>query len=275
MTTLRSRMRRARPLVILCCALLALSAPAAARADGDPASDVLLGQDAFYPYAPNTVARELQDALDRMLAAAKAKGFPLKVALIAAPVDLGSVPQLITDPQKYADLLTSEIAFNTKPRVLVVLPTGLGGNNLGDRAGEALAGLGTDADAGADGLARAAMLAIGRLTQANGTPVPVPAVARQTGRSTGERDDGGASPLLVFGLPVLLVGLVAGLAALRGRGRADEAADAEDAEDAAVVAADAEAGDVDVPPAADVEADAPGDAPNATAPDPGADATAQ
>lgn len=168
------------------------------------------------------MAKDLKVALDDMLKASQAKGFEIKVALIAARVDLGAVPQLFEQPQKYADLLTAEISFNTKPRVLVVLPAGLGGNNLGDQAGTALSGIDVDAGAGADGLARAAMLAIGRLTAANGTPVPVPAVARESGRASGERGGGGASPLLVFGLPVLLVLLGAGAVAVHNRGREDE-----------------------------------------------------
>lgn len=209
--------------VLLCCAAAALPAglPAAARADGDPASDVLIGQDAFYPYAPNTVARGLQQALNTMLKQAKARRFEMKVAVVAATTDLGAVPQLFTEPQKYADLLTSELSFNTRPRVLVVLPSGLGGNNLGDGAGPALAGITPETAAGPDGLARAAMLAVGRLTAANGTPVPVPAVARQSGRAAGRRD-GGTSPLLIFGGPVLLVAAAAAFAALRGRGREEE-----------------------------------------------------
>lgn len=222
-----------RLLALLTCALLMTAGAAtltttAAQADGDPASDILLGQDAFYPYAPNTVAVELKTALDGMLKQAKAKKFELKVAMIAGPLDLGAVPQLISQPQKYADLLTSEIAFNTKPRVLVVLPDGLGGNNLGDDAGPALSGLTVEKGAGADGLARAAMLAVGRLTKANGTPVPVPAVANEKGRSAGKRGGGGASPLLVFGLPVALVAIVGGIAALRGRGRTDDEDEDED-----------------------------------------------
>lgn len=213
-------MRRARLLATLCCAALALL-PAAARADGDPPSDVLLGQDAYYPYAPNTVAKELQTALDAMLKQAKEQQFELKVALVASTIDLGAVPQLFTDPQKYANLLTSEIAFNTKPRVLVVLPSGLGGNNLGDRAGPALQGIAPEQAAGPDGLARAAMLAVGRLTAANGTPVPVPAVAHETGRVAGAAGRssrrGGTSPLLVIGVPMLVVLIAIGVAQLRTR----------------------------------------------------------
>jgi hypothetical protein len=236
----RALSRGRRPLTVLL-ALVALAAglPAPALADGDPASDILISQDVFYPYAPNTVAKELQTALDGQVRAAKAAGFDVKIALIAAAADLGSVPQLLTDPQKYADLLTAEISFNTKPRVLVVLPVGLGGNNLGDRAGAALTGVRIDQQAGADGLARAAMAAVGALTAANGTPVPVPRVAAQSGRSAGAHAGGGTSPLLVFGLPVALVALVAGIAARRGRGPEADADDQAQAPGDAVRAEDA------------------------------------
>lgn len=218
---------RARLAALLLSAVTALPAlaPPLAHADGDPASDVLIGGDSFYPYPPNGPAKDLRTALDRMLKQAKAKGFHLKVAMIAATTDMGAVPQLFTDPQKYADLLTQELSFNTKPRVLVVLPAGLGGNNLGDRAGPALSGIAPEPGAGGDGLARAAMLAVGRLTAANGTPVPVPAVARGTGRAGGKRDSS-TSPLIIFGVPVLLVALAAGIAAARGR-RAEDAEDEE------------------------------------------------
>jgi hypothetical protein len=101
--------------------------------------------------------------------------------------------------------------------VLVVLPAGLGGNNLGDRAGPALEGLTPDPNGGADGLTRTAMKAVRALSVAAGKPVPLPPVAAQSGGSGS--GGGGAPPLLVFGLPVLLVVAAAGLAAARGRAR--------------------------------------------------------
>jgi len=202
-------------------ALLCLPA-APARANGDPASDTLLYANAHYPYQPNLVGVPLQRALDKMLKQTKAKGYPLKVAIIFARTDLGAVPQLFTTPQKYADLLTQELSFNQKPKVLVVLPAGIGGNNLGDNAGAALRDVTPPPDATPDDLARTAMRAVGALAKANGTPVPVPAV-KAAARKTG----GGTSPLLTFGLPVLLVALVAGVAAARGRNREPEDDEAE------------------------------------------------
>ncbi len=208
-------MRRALLPLLLLALVLAPAAPAGANAD--PASDTLLYADAHYPYQPNQVTRPLQRALDKMLAEAKRKRYNVKVAIIAARTDLGGVPQLFTEPQQYADLLTKEISFNTTPRVLVVLPSGVGGNNLGDRAGNALEGITVPPDAKADDLARTAMQAVAALSKANGTPVSAPDVAE------GKKRGGGTSPLLTFGLPVALVLLAAGIAAARsGRGDDDE-----------------------------------------------------
>ena len=211
---------RGRLLVVVL--LAALAAPSAAHADGDPASDVLLGQDVFYPYEPNTVSKPVRGALDKMVAEAKGKGYSVKVALIAAPPDLGAYPYLISDPQKYADLLTREITFNTKPRVLTVLPSGLGGKNLGDDAGDALSGIQPDAEGGGDALARTAMVALGRLAEAEGKPVAVPAEASASSSESGSGKGGGTSPLLIFGLPVLLVVIAAAVAARMSSRHADE-----------------------------------------------------
>ena len=219
---------RARLLAVVLLAVL--SAPAAARADGDPASDVLLGQDVFYPYAPNTVSKPVRGALDAMVAEAKAKGYGVKVALIAAAPDLGAYPYLLTEPQKYADLLTREITFNTKPRVLTVLPSGIGGQNLGDDAGSALSGIEPDPEGGADGLARTAMVALGKLAEAEGKPIAIPAEASAASDDSGGRG-GGTSPLLIFGAPVLLVVIAAAVAARLSARHADDGPD-DDSDDA-------------------------------------------
>jgi hypothetical protein len=212
---------RLRLLLVLLAALL--WAPAAARADGDPASDVLLGQDVFYPYAPNTVSKPVRGALDTMVGDAKRKGFEVKVAIIAAAPDLGAYPYLLTDPQRYADLLTKEITFNTKPRVLAVLPAGIGGTNLGDNAATALQGVAPPNGGGGDALAQTAMVALGKLTTAAGKPVAVPAVAKApSSGESGSGKGGGTSPLLIFGVPVLLVVLAAAAAARHGARHPDE-----------------------------------------------------
>jgi hypothetical protein len=207
-----------RPAAALLLAVALLVAPAAARADGDPASDVLIGQDVFYPYPPNEAGDGVRRALDGMVARAKARGYPVKIALIAARGDLGAYPNLLDEPDKYAALLTTEISFNTTPRVLVVLPGGLAGRNLGPGAAGALRGLRPPDGSGGEGAARTAMIALGRLTTAAGHPVAVPAIARDTiaAPATG----GGDPPaLLIYGLPVALLVAAAAIAGRRGRAR--------------------------------------------------------
>lgn len=218
-----------RSAALLCLLLCALAPAQRAWADGDPASDVLLSQDVFFPYAPNTTSKPVERALADTVKRAREKGFPVKIALIASARDLGSVAQLYTEPQKYADLLTQELSLNVvhgskiqAPRVLTIAPNGIGGNNLGDNAGDALADV--IPEEGADGLARTAALAVGKLSAADGKPIsmpPLPAAAATSGGG-----GGGIPAWVTFGLPaLLLVGAIVGTNVVLGR--------REDAEDPA------------------------------------------
>src|SRR4051794_23606209 len=85
--------------------------PAAPRAEGARASDVLLLQDSSLPYSPK-VPKPVADALSATLKKSRQAGYPLKVAIIATKNDLGSVPQFFGRPQPYASFLEREIAFN-------------------------------------------------------------------------------------------------------------------------------------------------------------------
>jgi hypothetical protein len=191
--------------------------PARAGADADPASDTLLVAPVFYPYQPPT-SPALQKALEGALAQLKARGLDLKVAIIDDPTDLGAVTNMYAMPQQYADFLDMEISFNTKQPLLVVMYAGFGVANAGPRG--ALSGLLPDTKHQADGLARSAIAAVVRLANANRKPIAAPVVGAVAPAGGG---GGGASPLLVFGAPVLLVGLAAVLAArLRRRHDADQ-----------------------------------------------------
>jgi hypothetical protein len=148
-------------------ALLTL-APASARADGDPASDVLLGENVFYPYSP-AVSAHLQKQLNAETAAASRAHFPIKVALIGMPADLGAIPVLFGKPQQYAAFLEQEISFlNVKPLLLVVMPNGYGVEHLGPAATVAAGALKKPAGTTTNDLARAAILAVPRLAAAAG-----------------------------------------------------------------------------------------------------------
>jgi hypothetical protein len=151
--------------LVLAALLLAGPLAALALADGDPASDVLLGQDVFLPYSPISTTSEHQ--LYAVTAAARQAGYPLKVALIAGKSDLGVLPALFGKPAPYARFLSSELAGVVNGPVLVVMPDGFGlaakGNALSISALRQVA-----TGSGADGLAAAAIAATRLLATAAG-----------------------------------------------------------------------------------------------------------
>jgi hypothetical protein len=159
-------MGRRSALVLL--AILASAVPAqVARADGDPASDVLLGLNVFYPYSP-PVSAALQKTLDAETAAASRADFPIKVALIQSPVDLGAIQTLFDKPKQYADYLDQELSFGHKQPLLVVMPNGYGVQGLPPAATTAAGSLPTPTGTGSDDLARAAITAVRALAAAAG-----------------------------------------------------------------------------------------------------------
>jgi hypothetical protein len=109
------------------CALLALAALSSppARADGDPASDVLASQPLFLP-ADGGLPQAQAAQLSGLLASAQRQGMPIRVALIATQADLGSVGELWGKPQSYAQFLGQELAQVYRGTVVVVMPTGAG-----------------------------------------------------------------------------------------------------------------------------------------------------
>jgi hypothetical protein len=157
-----------RVLVIVLAALLIV--PALAIADGDPASDVLLGENVFYPYSP-PVTRSIQKNLNAITLAARRAGFPIKVALIQSPVDLGVIPDLFGKPQKYADFLDQEISFQTKQPLLVVMAAGYGVQGVSPKVATAVTGLSKPAGTSSNALATAAATAVAKLAAADGHPV--------------------------------------------------------------------------------------------------------
>jgi hypothetical protein len=102
----------------------ALAFAAQAGADGDPASDILFGQNVFVPYPPP--GQDAVSALKRAVDAVYSKRFRIKVAVIASPPDLGAVPELYNKPQQYAKFLGAEIrSFYVGP-LLIAMPAGFG-----------------------------------------------------------------------------------------------------------------------------------------------------
>lgn len=117
-----------RMLVALLIALLFAGAlTAAARADGDPGSDVLVYQPLFLA-ADSGISVSEQVQLGDLIHEAGKAGFPVRVAIIAKPDDLGAVTELWQRPQAYARFLGIELSLAYKGRLLVVMPNGLGFN---------------------------------------------------------------------------------------------------------------------------------------------------
>lgn len=151
--------------IVVLCTVATLAATA--RADGDPASDILASDtlpfhDVFLPSEP--VSAELAQRLRDAVAAANKSGFRIKVALIASPVDLGAVSVLFNMPEQYAKFLGAELIGLYKERLLIVMPAGFGlFRGEMSTTGE-LAALQTIAIApGTDGLAQAAIDSVKRL----------------------------------------------------------------------------------------------------------------
>ncbi|HET9104327.1 MAG TPA: hypothetical protein VFN55_13315 [Solirubrobacteraceae bacterium] len=185
--------------------------PALARADGDPASDVLLGDNVFYPYSPAT-PRPIQLRLNAILAKARAQGFPIKVALIAAPTDLGVIPDLFGKPGSYAKFLDQEISFQGRQRLLVVMAAGYGIQAFPAAAQAALDSLPRPDGRTAAALARAAIVAVPRLAAASGHPIRgLPAAAANGGGS------GDSRTVVAVGLAVAAVLVAGALLVLRRR----------------------------------------------------------
>lgn len=117
---------------------LALVAPSAALADGDPASDILVDRPPLF-LSPASGADAAQAAvLERQLHVAAAGGHRLLVAVIATRADLGSVTDLWGAPQTYAEFLGRELPRSYHGELLVVMPHGFGVSRDGAAVSSAL-----------------------------------------------------------------------------------------------------------------------------------------
>ena len=182
-----------------------------ALADGDPASDVLLGQNVYYPYSP-PVPQGVQRTLNAETAAAKKAGLPIKVALIATAVDLGVVPELFGQPENYAKFLDKEISFQGPQPLLVVMPAGYGVQGLRGKAAAAVTGLAPPKGKTSTALATAAIAAVAKIAAADGHPLKGVA-----GVSSGSSGGGSSTTPLLIGLIVAAVLIAGALILLRRR----------------------------------------------------------
>ena len=205
-------------LCLLACAFAAGIAAPFAKADGDPASDYLIGQQAFLSYDAK-IPSALQQKLLAAVASANKNGYPVKVALIWSKYDLGSLPVLWQKPRVYASFLDTEDAkcwwgagcsagrFSPKTRLVVVMPNGLGFAQWKHKpvaAYRTLAGIKVTPTPA--GLATAATTAVEKLAAAAGVKVSTSGGPALTGES-----GGGTSriEIIVGVVGAILLGLVA------------------------------------------------------------------
>jgi hypothetical protein len=225
---------------------LALVFSASARADGDPAGDVLAQQTVFYGSALDLRSREAAQ-LPALVERAKAAGYELRVAAMSVQADMGAIDYLWDDPLNYVDFLAQELAYRYQGRVLVIMPSGyamfrLGHSSVRDqRVLDKLAPAGENPSA----VLPTALDAVVALAEAQGIKVSVPdiqpppggmtqplsdfekrrsagAQVGSTPRSTRAATSGGGAAAWLFALPVALLVLAA--AALIGRNRRRERA---------------------------------------------------
>jgi hypothetical protein len=165
-------------LIVASLAILALGwglSVTPARADGDPASDVLATESLFLAQDANVSARQ-QVELGDLLSNAGRSGYPIRVALIASAIDLGSVTELWRQPQSYADFLGQELSLVYNGPLLVVMPNGFGLYHAGGAPARAALGS-LPEPGGATGIGAFAVTAVQRLASAAGHPLPAPSVS--------------------------------------------------------------------------------------------------
>jgi hypothetical protein len=198
-----------------------------AWADADPASDVLYVNNVFLPLSTRVsplLARELAEATR----AASDAGKPVRVALIAAPTDLGGVPALFGKPTDYARFLATELQFVYTGKLLIVMPQGaalashgrLDANEFVIRA---------EVGSGGDGLARTAIALVRELSgqTAKSAPTPPAATAEDRSSPAARAPAAPAKGFPVWKSTVIAVGAVSvflliGLVLVRRRLRAQE-----------------------------------------------------
>ena len=179
-----------RLLALALAAALAGAVAGTARADGDPASDVLLSDNVFLSYQSPYGSAEGR-ALEALAKEAKQQHFPMRIAVITQLADMGSVGGLYGKAQRYADFLASEVAFVYRGTLVVVMngkPGGFGVHGPGatPAARRALARMKLPSSSPtAAELARLGAVAMQRVAAASGHHLAAPsAAASKTKTST-------------------------------------------------------------------------------------------
>jgi hypothetical protein len=186
-------------------AALALVVVPLARADADPASDILYTQRIYLPFFGEKVSDANANTLKKVVDQAWNKGYKVKVALIATRNDLGGVFQLWEKPQTYADFLGRELIFLYKGLLITAMPNGLGVYRFKHSTDSEKAVVEKiKVEPSADGIANAATLAVAKLAGLKPPPLP--------NNGGGGGDGGSGTP--AWQLIVIVAGGVAILAAM-------------------------------------------------------------
>lgn len=206
-------MRAAVALAVLLAGLLVVPA---ALADGDPASDWLLTKQTFVP-DDNGVPPAYATQLANTVAAAKARGYQIRVAVLGTRYDMGSVYSLWRKPTEYSRFLGKELYFLYKGRLLVVFPNGLatsvGGKPATASQQAVVARIAPPGTSGA-ALASAATRAVVRLAADHGVVVATPPLTGSTKNASTNRDR-----VTIAAVALLVLAGVGVLAVVRRRTR--------------------------------------------------------
>jgi hypothetical protein len=167
-------------------AALALLVVPLARADADPASDILYTQRIYLPFFGQKVSPAAAKTLKQTVDKAWSKGDKIKGALSATRTDLGGIFQLWQKPQTYADVLGRELVFLYKGKLITVMPDGIGVYQFRTNTSKEKALVQKiKVDPTADGIANAATVAVAKLAGLPVPPLPKPRSGGGSGSSSG------------------------------------------------------------------------------------------
>jgi len=163
-------------LALLLAAVLAAVVIGFARANGDPASDVLPFSTVYFSIKNPQSAASGRDLVKITQITAKKK-HPIRVAVIAMPSDLGLIQSMWRKPQMYAHFLGAELVqfARYKGTTLIAMPNGYGVYGpLAGKGRPALARLPKPGTSDLDKLGEDAATATRRVAAANGDVLPPP-----------------------------------------------------------------------------------------------------
>jgi hypothetical protein len=178
----------------------ALAAPSNALAHGDPPSHYLEAEQ-LYPAFADRPSQAIELQLLGLLQAAEQRGYPIKVALVAAEGDLTDDPAMLRRPQRYAEFVGAELGKSVRAPILIVTPFGFGVSGRELRNGRLrpisradarslVRGLALPSRAQGDALAKASMAAVRQIARAGDRPLPAKV---PPARVLGSREPAGGS----------------------------------------------------------------------------------